>query len=181
MTDSEFKELSELTKLGRLRVAGSVPDESRQSLPMLVRNPAGGLFVRFFFAPALARPQQPVRLAPPHYVATLDAKTGELLELQRVHPSEFNQKHAPADEIGTFGLPKGVTFEDFTRMRSQMDAVGDLLAKAFVRKGGRPNDAERQAAGIYLNLFDSLAEPPLLPYYEFMGREFLPWVREVAR
>ena len=169
------KTFAELSRMARDYTMGAVPEQFRQSLPIPVTGPSG-VEVEFFFAPALARPKQPVELYPPGFAITL-RPDGSLVMLWKCAPRDFGLNNDPSQSMGQFGLPDGWTYEDYTRRHTQLMETLNILFPQFAAKNLHP---DATAARHFLQLFRELAEPPFLPYYEAVGRDFFPWVRSIA-
>lgn len=174
-SNTGFMKTEQLVRVGYINSEGAAGDGMRQSLPIPHKAP-NGLRVDFFFCPALARPQQPIVLYPPIFLTTLHADSGQLDMLRSVEPRNFGQAHGRDDPIGTFGMPSGMTVDEFIEKRSTLYETYDVLLPAFAR-GVTPGDPKlKRAAQDYTTLFELLSEPPLLPYYRAVGAEFFAWV-----
>jgi hypothetical protein len=55
------------------------------------------------------------------------------------------------------------------------------LVLAWQGKMSPRHDGLRQPAQEFLRLFGRLSEPPLIPYYYALGKQFFDWVREAAK
>jgi hypothetical protein len=177
MHPQSAKTFEDISKLARTYSMGAVPDEDRQSLPIPVRLDSGTA-IEFFFAPAHARPKQPVDLFPPAFAITLHTD-GSLIRLWRVAPRDFGLNHDQAQPVGQFGLPEGWTFEEYNRRHARLLQCLDLLLPQFA-KNSRAGEV-KAAAREYLAIFKELMEPPLAPYYEAVGKAFLAWVRAASQ
>ncbi len=175
-----LKKTEDLVKMARVSAAEAVADEFRQSLPIPSRTP-DGMCLKFFFCPALARPQQPVRLEAPKYLLTLRAESGTRDELRPVSPTDLGLREVPDSEIGTFAMPEGMTFQAFTMRLTELYAAYDVLLPAFARGTTKVGKEVQHAARNYQTLFDLLSEPPLRAYYQVAGQEFFEWVDQAAR
>ncbi len=170
---------SELMRLGRVHVMNQVPEQSRQSLPVPVRLQKE-LRVAFFYAPAQALPGVN-RLAPPHFLAYLDATTGALISVAPVAPSHFNLPHEVNSLLGEFRLPQGMNAEQYLLERERLFGLYANLVPPWL-DGAKPGAANLRLLGTeFLRSFGQVSEPPLMPYYHALGREFFDWVRAVAR
>jgi hypothetical protein len=169
----------ELVKLARIYSSGVVPDEFRQSLPIPVRTPAGTGF-RFFFCPAQARPKEPTQLAPPAHALLLQAEHGQFVELRAVNSADFGQKHPAHQPIGSVAMPAGWNYETYLEHQTRFYKLVDYLLPYFTAQTNSLSQEGRHFAREYLDLFQKLSEPPLLPYYESAGETFFAWIRRVA-
>jgi hypothetical protein len=179
LNEVKLKNVEEIVRLAQMSASGAVADEFRQSLPIPIRE-AEGLRLAFFFCPALARPGQPVQLGPPQYVIRLDAATGGMLELRKVEPKDFQQSHNPGDIIGTFGMPAGLTTEEFMARRAALYKAYDALLPEFAAGRSRVSPDIKSQAVDFQKMFSLLSEPPLRPYYQATGKDFFKWLDYVV-
>jgi hypothetical protein len=110
---------------------------------------------------------------------SLDA-SGRFEELRAVTSREFGQFHRPDEIIGTYGLPEGMTYEQYDQKLARLNEVYDVLLPEFGagRSGVRPEVVS--AAKEFTDLFDLLSEPALKPYYAFLGRDFFAWIDQIS-
>jgi hypothetical protein len=173
MAKSSPEPFSELVKLAREH-ATTVSEQDRQSLPIpvMLGNRPGAAFL---FMRALARPRQPVRLQPPFYLLVL-RMDGSVAESRNVRPEEFGRSDAPREDIGTFGLPEGWTYETYLTKFGQLLNCLDILVPLFA-SGSTSLPAEKKAvAKECLSLETELMEPPLRAYYSHLGERFFSWL-----
>lgn len=170
---------SDLMRLGRLHVMDRVPEQSRQSLPIPVRI-NGALRVAFFYAPSQVLPGVN-RLAPPNFVAWFDPVTGALLTSQKVTPQDFGHLREATDFIGEYRLPKEMTVNQYLVARERLfDLYANLVPTWMTGTQHRTVD-QQLLAQEFLRSFDSISEPPLIPYYHALGKEFFDWVQVIAK
>ncbi|MGH8219317.1 MAG: hypothetical protein ACREUT_12265 [Steroidobacteraceae bacterium] len=179
MDPKSYLSAEQLYALGRTATLQSVPEQSRESLPIPVRGP-GGLTVAFFFCPSLAIPRAGVKMAPPHYLVTLDPSTGRVRELRAVVPAEFGRRDAPDAPLGLFNLPAGMTPAQYLEQRGTLFVLYDRLLPAFAHPHEPVSALTRAAAKQFGELFAVLEEPPVAPYYNAVGRDFFDWLQEAA-
>lgn len=179
MNPPDVPGFARLMKLGRTLVADTVPEQSRQSLPIPVRA-NGQLQVIFLYCPAQAMPGV-VRMAPPHFMTRLEPSVESLLSVTAVSPAYFRQPHSPDELIGEFRLPEGMTGEQYLTMRERLFALYDQLAPAFASDTRAARTDLKPAAVAFLRMFTLLSEPPIRAYYEVSGAEFFSWLRSISR
>jgi hypothetical protein len=173
-------EMKELVRLARMRASGTIPDESRQSLPIPIRR-NGRLFVAFLFVPTVKKPGAPVQLGAPDYIATLRVSDGRLESLQSLEADPTGALPAdPSHSIGTFGLPDKMTAEEYVKRQAELFAAYDVLLPLFERPEDAVGQNGRDWARYFQDLFQAVSEPPLRPYYESFGAEFFRWVSQAA-
>jgi len=147
--------------------------QDRQSFPIPVIRP-DGLHVLFLYYPARPFPGQPSRLAPPDFLLSLEASS-RFEELRAVTPREFDQSHQPHEMIGTYGWREG-----YDQKLARLNEVYDVLLPEFAAGRSEVGPAVVSAAKEFTELFDLLSEPPLKPYYAFLGRDFFAWIDLVS-
>lgn len=65
---------------------------------------------------------------------------------------------------------------------NRLSALYDILFEIWATNTStRGFSALPDAAREFLKTFGALSEPPLLEYYEALGREFFEWVRALAK
>ncbi|MCL2723282.1 MAG: hypothetical protein FWD69_02500 [Polyangiaceae bacterium] len=179
-----FKSVVELTQLALRGVIGSSPVAGggpRDSLPVPVRRQGQPLiaFMFYFYAftPDIAW------VSPPGEVAWLDPVSGKLIAKTTVTPAYFGQTRSP--DAGPmewkFSMPSGMTVDSFDKLRNRLPVLYDVLFEAWATSPSIRSSALHDAAREFLKAFDVVSEPPLLPYYNALGREYFEWVRALAR
>ena len=178
MATATMLSFNELMRLGRVHVMPKVPEQSRQSLPVPVRSQQA-LRIGFFYAPALILPGVN-RLAPPHFVAYLDAATGALLEITPVTPKHFGMSHAENTPIGDFRLPESMNAQAYLLERERLFGLYSNLVPPWLDAVAPGRSDLRVLAQEFLRSFGVISEPPLIPYYHALGRDYFDWVRTTA-
>ena len=179
MASANTPSYSDLMRFGRQLVMDRVPEQSRQSLPIPVQVDHA-LTIAFFYAPSQILPGVN-RLAPPHFMAWLNPTTGTLVTLKRVTPQDFGQSHGADDLIGEFRLPEGMTANQYLAERERLFGLYANLVPAWMADTKPGNSSLRMQAQEFLRSFAKISEPPLIPYYYAIGREFFEWVRTAAK
>jgi hypothetical protein len=179
-TEQKFMKTAELVRLARVKSVETIAEQFRQSLPIPVVY-SDGLCVLFLYCPALALPRQPVKMNPPHYLVRLNASTGALEEVRPATAKEFGQTHGPADLIGTFAMPQGMTVQEFMQKLDRLYKVYDALLPEFAARSAAVSQEAKTAAREFAQLFELLSEPPLRPYYRAAGKGFFPWIDQASR
>jgi hypothetical protein len=162
----------------QIKTMGVTGEQRRQSFPIPVIRP-DGLHVLFLYYPAQAIPRQPSKLWPPDFLLSLEA-SGRFEELRAVTSREFGQFHQPDEIIGTYGLPEGMTYEQYDQKLARLNEVYDVLLPEFSAGRSEVGPEIVSAAREFADLFDLLSEPPLKPYYAFLGRDFFAWINQVS-
>lgn len=181
VTANKYMKVKHLSRLALAKTEGSVADVSiRQLLPIPVIH-RGGLQIVFLFCPALALPKQPVKMAPPQYMLTLNAVTGEREEFHAVTSKDFGLSHQRNELVGTFAIPDGMTVDEFSQKLDRLFEIYDELLPAFVQNEITPSDDIKKATDEFQQLFGIVSEPPMLPYYRAAGKEFFAWVDRFSR
>jgi len=170
----------QLVKVARINASGPVPEQHRQSLPIPVLRPEG-LFILFFYSPALARPKQPTNLWPPEYIMELNVSTGKFKELKSVLSRDFGQTDAPETMIGTSAMPDGMSFEEYERKENRLYEVYDILLPHFIAHKDTVGPDVALVAKEFKQLFHIVSDLPSRRYYEATGHKFFRWVNDIAR
>ena len=114
----------------------------------------------------------------PTLKATFDATTGDLRSRESVTPAEVGGPHAAGEVIGLHVLAQGLTAEGYAAKRERLFSLYDRLAELF--SNGEHRSGNGGASREFRELFFSLSEKPLAPYYRAVGRAFFAWVDELA-
>jgi hypothetical protein len=175
-----LKGLSELFEVARDRVLLTLPNETYQSYPIVTIGPGArepGLVV-FLYGGLRSVPREGRYFSAPTLKATFDATTGDLRSRESVSPAEVGGSHAAGEIIGLHVLAQGLTADAYNAKRERLFSLYDRLAAPFV--GGEQPTVNGGAAREFRELFFSLTEKPLAPYYRAVGRAFFAWVDELA-
>jgi hypothetical protein len=137
--------------------------------------------VAVLYCPALADRNVGLRLWPPAYCAYLRAETAQLEVLKEVAPGELGGEASEDKEIGVDVLPRGMSAGQYLGHKERLYQLYDLLLPPFAAGQEGPAADLRKLAAEFQSLFARLAEPPLQPYYRFVGQGFFAWLERVAR
>lgn len=174
-TSAPLMQTEQLNRLARMLTSGAVPEQYRQSLPMpVLRN--NTIALALFYCPSRFAPGQPVQLQAPRYRLFLNPFTGVLEELKAVTGRDFGLGDPGEAPIGSFGLPQGMTADDYMGKLERLFTLYDQLLPLF---GGTPPPKSHYLKKIgdeFHQLFNELSEPPLLPYYQVLGKDFFTWL-----
>jgi hypothetical protein len=127
------------------------------------------------FAPDLEH--QRSRIGAPFLVQTFDPSTGDLIR----------SKEAAVGDFGALPLNKEVGFEKFgeradgDQLEARLYAAYDVLAPAYARGDTKLDAAGLVAAGTCKEVFPKYAGPLLLPYYEYLARDFFGWLDKASK
>lgn len=190
MPSVEILSVVHLTNLARRYPANALPPEYHQSQPIPVPGPKG-LRVAFLYGKAMiVEPGEGLQLTPPSYLAFLNAVTGDFEELRAVTPGEWGPKHKEEERIGRYlTLPERLVPEFLTKQLRLYQAYDALLPAFATDQANVPphlkqaaNEAPptKKAAAEFQALFRAVAESPLLPYYQAIGKAFFAWLTRVA-
>lgn len=178
-TTASTPSFSDLMRLGRELVMQRVPEQSRQSLPVPMRA-ENAWRAAFLYAPAQILPGVN-RLAAPNFVAYLDPIGGSLLELVPVTPKDFGLTDKAGELIGEFRLPQGMNANEYLLERERLFGLYANLVRPWL-DGAKPGPSDlRLRAQEFLRSFAVVSEPPLIPYYHALGRDYFDWVRKIAK
>jgi hypothetical protein len=174
-----------LKSVAELRiVAGTAANalglEYRQSLP-IPRRDGSRLVVAFLYAIQRLVPREGAWMLPPSYEASVDAETGELIELKSVSPGDFGRQDPPERFLGAFSLPEGMTAEKYKERHAELFSLYDRLLPHFAAAPSSGPADVKQWAQEFTKIFARIAEPPLAAYYDAAASEFFAWLRQNRR
>jgi hypothetical protein len=184
-TAKQFESFAELNRLANRETIGSSASAGgglRQSLPVPTRR-QGQLLIAYMYFPSAFKPGL-VLLKPPRKVTWLDPSSGKLIALSTVSPADFGLAHPTNEPLPewNFSLPPGMTTKSYAELRNHFFALYNVLFEVWATDPfARGSSALHDAAREFLKIFDQVSEPPLLPYYDALGRDFFEWVRELAK
>jgi len=153
--------------------AAMLPIEFRQSYPVPFFEDRT-FRIGFLYCLQVLGPG-PSRLRAPAYLSLVDPVEGAFITLRAVTPGDVGQPNT-AGFIGTFALPDGMTSEEYIALRAELYRAYDAVLPHYAVKSHGGRDELRASAARFGDLFRRLHEPPLLPYYHHLGRDFFDWL-----
>jgi len=178
-----FKSIEELTQLAEREIGFFEGGGPSQSLPVPVRRQRQVLiaFMVYFYA---FKPDMSW-VSPPGEVIWLDPVSGKLIAKTNVTPADFGQPTPRSFDEGMkewkFSMPPGMTVDSFDKLNDRLFVLYDILFEVWATKPSTRSSALHATAREFVKAFDAISEPPLLPYYNALGREYFEWVRALAR
>lgn len=160
---------SNITRQSRAAIS-DLGDSCRLSLPFVAK-----LDERFCIGvlvySAVPRPGKPSVVYPPACLLYLDADTCKLLKRVEIHPGEIVSGHGAGRTIGDYGIPAGMTYEEFLKVEAGLHAAVPGLCRKM-NSGAAALSAADPTGREYRAAFGKISEQVLAPYYEKFGREF---------
>ena len=99
-----------------------------------------------------------------------------------VTPAYFGQKDDPDKPLKGLIKLANITVETQGELRDRLLALYDVLFPIWATNPSTLNQTGLQSqAREFLKIFDQVYEPPLLPYYKALGRDWLEWLRKLAQ
>lgn len=154
--------------------AALVPQEWPAGWPVPSPAPGGGRFDLFFY-PLGGTPDEGPRMSEPAADAALDLRAGP--------GASCKERAGSRKEIkGPRWTPEAERLDSdvFDAQSERLYALTEAAGAAFTAGRGTPSAEDAAAAREYLALFETLAEPPLLPEYYRLNPRFWEWVRRAA-
>ncbi len=129
---------------------------------------------KIFFYPLSGRPGTPARLSAPAAEAVVDADAGSPVEC-RALPG------APKELAASRWTPEALALSDdaFEAKSTELDQLTEDVAAVYAATRP-PTPADVDLARRYLESFEFMAEPPLLPDYYRLNPAFWEWLRGAA-
>jgi len=182
-TEKHFKKFSELVESAAGFItellAGAGPRTSLLPVPALHQ---GQPQVAYMICFGVVRPGPP-QIWPPKKVGWLDPVTGKRIALTKVSPADFGQTD-PADEmleVKPYKYPN-INSDTYVILAERLLELYDVLFAAWAASPSPADQGRLQnQARDFLRIFDQLAEEPLKPYYESLGRDWFGWLRALAQ
>lgn len=117
---------------------------------------------------------------PPHFMVTIDASTGDIIESKSCVPSDFGVPQEPGVPTEGFGLDTDMSVDEFwdsmDRFMEISSAVWEIYATGAATLDPRNADIVRE----YNSIYKRIAKEPLIPYYEATAPDFFKWLSQVA-
>jgi len=168
-----------LIELARLYPAGALSSEFQQSYPIPVPHPNGLRLVFLFYKARIVKSGEGLQVKPPTYMADLHADSGEFEQIKAIVPREFGQTHDEDEFIGTYlTLPERRLPEFLTKEVRLFQSYDKLLAPFTENRTSLPMELKKFATE-FKQLFPQVAEQPLRPYYQVVGKVFFDWLKNV--
>lgn len=174
-----IKPVRALIEVARMQPGAALPTETHRSLPIPTRG-QDRLNVTFLFVPSRAEAFRGLRLFAPSHLGVIDARDARFELLRTVRIEEVGLRAAPADGLGVFAIPEGVTKEEFTARRERLLDAYDRVLPMFASRASGDAPAVREAAGEFRRLFGDTSEAALRPCYAAVGAEFFAWLDRTA-
>jgi hypothetical protein len=164
----------------KLRRKMQAPPISGSTSSFIVPGRKGDRILATVFLTSLPAPDlalQRSKVGTPFLVQTFDASTGELLR----------SKEVAAGDFGALPINKELGFEkldersDSDQLEARLYLAYDVLAPAYARGDTKLDAAGLIAATTCRQVFPKYAGPLLLPYYEYLARDFFAWLDKAAK
>jgi hypothetical protein len=178
----KLKEVVRLIKVGSLHAKGALPAENYQTYPIPVPGPCG-LQVAFLYAVAevVVAPRRSLAVRSPRYIGFVDAEAGRFEELRVFHAAEVGLGHLEEQLLGLCPGEDEWEAPEVLEREARLYRGYDALLGPFAA-GLDPLPVEvKRAAADFAAVFMSLAEAPLMPFYDAVGRTFFRWIERAAR
>lgn len=140
---------------------------------------SGTLYAAAFWFPCRAVPPEPT-FFPPSRILTLDVYTGRIAKAFDVEPREIGPDLPRNKPLPDAGYAWGYRWDAAQPLFAKRDALAPHVWEAFARGDQRVSPQLAADALELKRLFRELAQPPLFPYYECVGRTFFSWIAAVA-
>lgn len=171
----ELCPIASIVRRARMHRYGALgPDY--ESLPVPVHSPNGLVIVRMLSATTVDEDTNQRFVKPPSYIVSMRADTGEFAEVRARSPADFNLKDPPGESLGQLVLP-----EDFAARAGRLFTLLDSVTPAFAAGQGAPLAPISRAAAETRTAFFDIAETPLIPYYQSLGKRFFEFLDRAAK
>lgn len=173
--------VSKIIQLAKLYPAAVMPELTHQSLPIPVAT-SKGLVLTFLYCHAeIEEAAKGYQLWPPNHRATMNAETGKFEELATVTSSSFNLPHPMDKPIGNYAHVAERMEDAFLNLLVAFYQTYDTVLHAFAGGEQLTSQEIKQAARDFERFFSEVAEKPLGPYYQVIGKDFFQWIAAATR
>ena len=113
----------------------------------------------------------------PFLLQTFDASTGDLIRSKEVAAGDFGALPINSD----LGFEKLGERSDSDQLEARLYLAYDVLAPAYARGDTKLDPAGAIAAATCKQVFPKYAGSLLLPYYEYLARDFFTWLDKASK
>ena len=180
-TEKHFKKFPELVESADGFTEHRIGGGPRISFPVPALR-QGQPQVAFMICFRMVLPGPP-QMWPPSKVGWLDPVTGKRIALTKVSPADFGQTDSTDEmlEIKPYKYPN-INYDKSVILAERLFELYDILFAAWAANPSPASQGRLQnQARDFLRIFDQLAEEPLKPYYEALGRDWFGWLRALAQ
>jgi hypothetical protein len=174
---SNHKPIIEILKTAQQLIGTVFADQTHCSYPIPHARIASGS-QKFVFLYSISRlvPKQGMYIIAPDHYCIIDAKSGKIDVTKPMKPSDFGLSDEPGKTLGTYGLPKEMSREQFLVSQQRLYQLYDMIVPSFFE--GIVNDKTRQASAEFRHMFGQITESVLRPYYKNIGEQFMTWLEK---
>jgi hypothetical protein len=160
--------------------AFTLPDETRQSLPIPVFSKAGGKIV-FLFCPQHIIPREGALLSAPTHELEFDWKAKKTEGLRKFNDMSDieRRKHASASQA-LHKMPPGMSLNEYDKKDEELNQLFDELIPVYFKQVEAMADLPEKCCS-FLSIFREISEKPLVLYYETVGKDYFDWLQKNAR
>ncbi len=142
-----------------------MPREAVRGYPVPFAD-ADGLWLGYIFFLRQGRPPDPPQYTAPGWVARIDVRTGEAVQLRRYENVDLTRP------LGRHVLPKDLDMAAFKAAEAELYAALTTLLPLAQFPDKQLTPAEEAAAAEFPRLWKLLAHKPLQPYYKALNPAF---------
>ena len=121
---------------------------------------------------------------PPNKIIRFEPINGKIINETMVSPTDFGQADSTDKELPEWKLRQktNMTGNMFDNLVKRLLELYNVLFAAWADNPSPAGQGRLQnQAQDFLRIFDQLAEEPLKPYYEALGRDWFGWLRALAQ
>lgn len=132
-------------------------------------------YVFFYYAAFGPPPAKSFKLYPPSWAVWILAADASIHQLRHVEPKQIGIDAKPGEPFATHAWPAQWTVEEADQKRKDLLAAYDPVVELW-ESGRRITGPDAKIVEDFRGKFAELTQPPLLPCYQVLGREFFQWV-----
>jgi len=151
-------------------------EETGYSLPIPMMAEKKLLITRLAYGTRVL-PQRGVYIMPPSHSLVADYASGKFIAVEELDVRAAGVKLPPAGDAWMHQAKQFATPQERLAAYERLYDLYDAVLPTFLAR--RPVDADaKKAVREFHELFRELAEKPLQPYYDALGKEFFTWVEQ---
>ena len=178
MNDVTPVKLYALARASYAKALDQIPENYRQSFPIpIIKNKK--VYLSFLYYQSTIRYKKSAIIFAPAWMQTVECETGSILEWRKTTSDEFGQnlQNLKNGQVGELSLPPNMTADQFREAEQELYKTLESLLPAF-QEWNIKTDADKENIKKFSDLFATISEPPLRPYYEMVGYSFFHWLKK---
>lgn len=153
-----------------------LPDEVGETMPVATRKQDGVQLLVLYFR--VVGPPMRGKPTLPTHAMLLDPRTAKVIRFWKITPDELGL-HAPLAPVP--GVAADMSdMPAFLDRRARFFAISPAVWEAFDENASAPSGEAAAQVKEYWDLFRTIVQPDVAPFYTGAAKDFFDWVRAIA-